>query len=449
MPRKKIEKNRKKPATKPNATVKKDIVLPLQTVKGMRDILPEDWRYWDFILERAKKLCQSYGYRQIETPILEETSLFSRSVGEATDIVEKEMYSFYSKSRENLSLRPEATAGIARAYLKNGMANWPQPVKLFYAGPMFRYEKPQAGRHREFWQIGYETLNDPSSVLDAQIIQLAFKIFEKIGLKNLTIQINSIGCPECRPEYQKLLKDYYRNKTNKICLNCQNRFAKNPLRLLDCKEEKCAQIINGAPQSVDHLCPKCHSHFKEILEYLDELELPYILNPFLVRGLDYYTKTVFEICPETGPFTGLALGGGGRYDELIKLLGGEETPSLGYSMGVERTVQEMKNQNISVPPLFAPKVFLAQLGESARKKSLKIFQDLTEANIKTGESLGRGSIKSQLKVADKLGVKLALILGQKEAIDKVIIIRDMKTGMQEIVRLDKIIDEIKKRLKNV
>jgi histidyl-tRNA synthetase len=427
MPRKKIIKNRKKSASKPKTTIKKDIIVPLQTVRGMRDILPEDWKYWDFILERAKKLCQAYGYRQIETPILEETSLFSRSVGEATDIVEKEMYSFYSKSRENLSLRPEATAGIARAYLKNGMANWPQPVKLFYVGPMFRYEKPQAGRYREFWQIGYETLNDPSPVLDAQVIQLAFKIFEKIGLKNLSIQINSIGCPECRPEYQKLLKDYYRNKTNKLCINCKNRFAKNPLRLLDCKEEKCAQIINGAPQSVDHLCSECHNHFKEILEYLDELEL----------------------WPETGPFAGLALGGGGRYDELIKILGGEKTPSLGYSMGIERTVQEIKNQNISVPSLFTPKVFLAQLGESARKKSLKIFQDLTEANIKTGESFGRGSIKSQLKVADKLDVKLALILGQKEAIDKVIIIRDMKTGMQEIVRLDKIIDEIKKRLKNV
>jgi histidyl-tRNA synthetase len=443
MPRKKIIKTKSGIKTKEKKTVS------LQTPKGMRDILPEDWLYWEFIIERGKRLCQAYGYQRIETPALEETVLFNRGVGEATDIVEKEMYSLTTKGKEALSLRPEATAGIARAYIENGMANWPQPVKLFYIGPMFRYEKPQAGRHREFWQVGYEIIGDGSPALDAQVIQLAFKIFEKLGLKNLTIQVNSIGCSNCRPAYQKILKDYYRSKKNRICFNCQNRLLRNPLRLLDCKEERCIQVINEAPQSVDHLCPECHNHFKEVLEYLDELELPYILNPFLVRGLDYYTKTVFEIWPETGPFAGLTLGGGGRYDELIKTLGGEKKPAIGYSLGIERTVQEMKSQNIVVPALPSPKVFLVQLGDLARRKSLKLFHDLTEANIKTGESFGRGSIKSQLKVADRLGVKIALILGQKEAIDETIIIRNMETGMQEIVPLDKIVNEVKKRLKKI
>ena len=439
MPRKKI-----------TAKIKKEKkFISLKSLKGMHDILPEDWRYWDFIFNRAKKLCQAYGYQRIETPILEETTLFNRSVGETTDIVEKEMYSFISRGGENLSLRPEATAGIARAYLENGMANWTQPVKLFYLGPMFRYENPQAGRFREFWHIGYEAIGGQSSALDVQVIQLAFKIFEKIGLKNLTIQINSIGCPNCRPEYQKLLKNYYRNKINRICPVCRNRLSKNPLRLLDCKEEKCIQVINEAPQIINYLCPECHNHFKEVLEYLDELELPYILNPFLVRGLDYYTKTVFEIWPENGPFAGITLGGGGRYDRLIKILGGEEKPALGYSLGLERTTQEMKNQNIIIPPLSSPKVFLVQLGDLAKRKSLKIFQDLIEADVKIGESFGRGSIKSQLKVADRLGVKIALILGQKEAIDETIIIRNMENGMQEVVSLNKVINEVKKRLKKI
>jgi len=440
---------RKKTTKKTRIKTKEKKNIFFQTLKGMHDILPEEWQYWNFILDQAKNLCQSYGYQQIETPILERTDLFKRGVGETTDIVEKEMYSFTTQGGENLSLRPEATAGIARSYLQNGMANWPQPVKLFYIGPMFRYENPQAGRFREFWQIGYETIGSQSAILDAQAIQLAFKIFKKIGLKNLTIQINSIGCPNCRPKYQKLLKDYYRNKTDRICLNCRNRLSRNPLRLLDCKEERCIQVINDAPQIIDHLCQECREHFKEVLEYLDELELPYILNPFLVRGLDYYTKTVFEIWPETGPFAGITLGAGGRYDELIKTLGGEEKPALGYSLGLERTVQEMKNQSIAVPSPPSPKVFLVQLGELARKKSLKIFQDLIEANIQTGESFERGSIKSQLKIADKLKVKIALILGQKEALEETIIIRDMESGVQEIIALDKVINEIKKRLKKL
>jgi len=420
---------------------------PLHALRGMRDILPDEWEYWDYFIKKAETLAKNYGYRFLETPILEDTSLFIRGTGVDTDIVEKEMYSFATKGGDNVSLRPEGTPGIVRAYIENGMNVWPHPVKVYYLGPMFRYERPQAGRYRQFHHFGFEAIGEESPILDVQIIQLTWKILESIGLKGLSIQINSIGCAVCRKAYRKLLIDYYEAEKNRLCQDCRRRFVRNPLRLLDCKEEKCMRLAALAPQTIDHLCQECHDHFKSVLEYLDELELPYTLNPRLVRGLDYYTRTVFEIWPQGEENFRGSLAGGGRYDDLVEILGGSSTPAIGSAIGIERVIEELKVQEIrpSVSP--QPKVFLVQLGELARKKSLKLFSELIEAGIQAAESFSKHSIKSQLKLADKLGAKIALILGQKEALDETIIIRDMKSGMQEIVNFKKVIKELKKRIK--
>ena len=424
-------------------------MAPVQTVKGMKDILPQEWFVWNHILDVSEKLCRDFGFEKIEVPILERTELFERGVGQVTDIVEKEMYSFKTRGGDEVSLRPEGTAGVVRAYIENGMNKWSQPIKLYYTGPMFRCEKPQAGRYREHHQFGFEVFGDKSPVIDAQVIYLAWKIFQKIGIKNISIQINSIGCEECRSSYKKLLVDYYEMKMSKLCLDCKKRLVKNPMRLLDCKEDKCMQVSSSAPQIIDYLCEDCHNHFKEVLEFLDELELPYVLNPNLVRGLDYYTKTVFEIWSngEESESRQSSFGGGGRYDNLVNYLGGEDAPAVGFSFGIERVAEKILKDGFSPRVKLTKKVFLVQLGSAARKKVLKLFDKLIDGNISTGESVGRGSIKSQLKMANKLNSKLALIIGQKEAIDNTVIIRDMESGMQEIVTIEKVVAEVKRRLK--
>lgn len=446
MPRKKTikktnKKTRKKTASTPKPT-------SFQSPKGMHDVLPDEQKYWEHCLAIVKNAAEVYGYQPIETPVLENTSLFKRGIGLETDIVEKEMFSFTTKGKDDLTLRPEYTAGIARAYIENGLAAWSHPVKLYHFGPVFRYEKPQAGRYRQHHQFGFEAIRGSSPILDAQIIQIIWGILEKLKIKGLNIQINSIGCPECRASYKDLLVSYYQSKMAKLCPDCRKRLKKNPLRLLDCKEDKCILVANNAPQIIDYLCEDCHNHFKSVLEYLDELELPYILNPRLVRGLDYYSKTVFEIWPEEGESGRQnSLAGGGRYDGLIELLGGKPTPAVGFAAGIERIVDLIKKQNIRVDERPAPKVFLVQLGELARKKGLGLFEEFQRAGIPLAESFTRDSIKSQLKLADRMGAKIALILGQKEAIDEVVILRDMSSGIQEIIDVKKIVKEVKKRLK--
>lgn len=422
-------------------------LTPLQSVKGMNDILPPERFLWNHILENARKLCNDFGFGKIETPILEQTELFYRGVGQVTDIVEKEMFSFETQGKDKVSLRPEGTAGVVRAYIENGMNKWSQPVKLYYEGVMFRYEKPQAGRYRQHHQFGFEIFGDESPAIDAQVIYLAWKIFQKIGIKNTTIQINSIGCSECRPAYKKLLTDYYEMKINKLCLDCKRRLSNNPLRLLDCKEDKCMQVASAAPQIIDHLCDDCHNHFKNVLEFLDELEISYVLNPNLVRGLDYYSKTVFEVWENDVEGAQTSLGGGGRYDSLVQILGGEETPAVGFSFGIERAIERLLNNGFHFDQRISRDIFLVQLGDLARKKILRLFDNLIDHNIVAGESLGRGSIKSQLKMANRFNSKIALIIGQKEAIDDTVIIRDMESGMQEVVTMEGVIREVKKRLK--
>lgn len=421
---------------------------PIQAVKGMKDILPPEQFIWEHILDTSRKMCQDFGFGRIETPIVESTDLFKRGVGQVTDIVEKEMFSFETQGGDKVSLRPEGTAGVVRSYIENGMSRWSQPVRLYYDGSMFRYDKPQQGRYREFHQFGAEVIGEDSPAIDAHVIYLAWKIFQKIGIKDISIQINSIGCATCRAKYKKLLTDYYDMKINKLCTDCKRRLEKNPMRLLDCKEEKCMQVAAGAPQIIDNLCPECNGHFKSVLEFLDELEIPYVLNSNLVRGLDYYTRTVFEIWAEgdDNDSCQTALGGGGRYDGLIGLLGGDETPAVGFSFGVERVAEKVMKLNLDLEPKISKDVFLVQLGDLARRKVMKAFDKIIDTNISVGESVGRGSIKSQLRMANKVHAKLALIIGQKEALDNTVIVRDMKSGMQETVIMDDIVKEVRRML---
>jgi histidyl-tRNA synthetase len=418
-----------------------------QTPTGMHDILPEEQPYRRRIYEVVEKITDFYGFNKIDTPILEYTDLFSKGIGLDTDIIQKEMFTFKTKGEDVLSLRPEGTAPVVRAYLEAGMFNQPQPIKLWYFGPFFRHEKPQAGRFRQFWQFGLEVLGESSSVVDAQVIQIFYNILNDLKLKNLTVEINSIGDSSCRPYYKKLLKNYLRSREGALCTDCRNRSKTNPLRILDCKEEKCQRIMSQAPQTIDHLCDDCHQHFKDVLEFLDEAAIPYRLNPYLVRGLDYYTKTVFEIVAQSPSGESLgSLVGGGRYDGLAKILGGRNVSAMGGAAGIERIVAIMKEQGIVPSKTTTPKVFLSQIGQLAKIKSLKLFEDFRKANILIVESLGRDSLRAQMSKANKLGVAFSLILGQKETLDGTIIIRDMKTGKQTIVKLDKVVAEIKTML---
>lgn len=419
-----------------------------QIPTGMRDILPEDQPYFQRFYHICENMASFYGFQRIEPPIVEETSLFEKGTGLSTDIVQKQMYNLRTKGGDYLTLRPEFTPGIVRSYIEHGMFNLPQPVKLYSIGPVFRYESPQAGRYRQFHQFNLEIFGESSPVIDAQIIQIFYNILRELKLKNLIIEANSIGDSQCRPYYKKILTSYFRAREASLCPDCKRRLRENPLRILDCKEEKCQPLKAQAPQLIDHLCEECKNHFKEVLEFLDEIELPYHLNPYLVRGLDYYTKTVFEIYEESeeGRAQG-SLTGGGRYDALVKLLGGKETPASGGACGLERVINLLKAKGLKFPHLSLPKIFLAQLGNLAKRKSLRLLEDFRKAKIEVAESFGRDSLKAQLSKAHRIGVKYTLILGQKEALEGTIIIRDMATGKQEIVKLEKVIGEMKRRLK--
>jgi len=424
-----------------------------QSPTGMHDILPEDQQYFAKIYEVVSEIADFYEFGKIDTPLLEEAELFSRGIGVSTDIVKKEMYVFRTKGGDLLSLRPEFTAPIVRAYIEHGMQNLSQPVKLWYFGPCFRYERPQAGRHRQFWQFGFEILGEKSAAIDAQIIQIFYNVLKQLKLKNLIVEVNSIGDNQCRPYYKKLLANYFKTREGSLCADCKRRVKENVLRILDCKEEKCQPIKTQAPQILDHLCDECREHFKEVLEFLDEISLPYKLNPYLVRGLDYYTKTVFEIFADKEEkenetlVSPVSLVGGGRYDKLVKILGGRETPASGAAAGIERIVELMKSQEVKITKPSQAQVFLAQLGVLAKKKSLKLVEDFRKANIKVAESLGKDSLKTQLSRANKIGARFTLIIGQEEALSNKVIIRDMQSGKQDVVKIEKIVDEVKKRLK--
>ena len=423
--------------------------LKIQSLTGMHDILPEDQPYFQKVQKSVENITGYYGFQKIDTPILEQAEVFLKGTGTGTDIIEKEMYTFRTKGGDLVALRPEYTSSIARSYIEHGMHNLPQPVKLWYYGPCFRHERPQAGRYRQFYQFGFEALGEKNPSIDGQVIQMSYDILKDLGFKNLMIEVNSIGDTECRPYFKKILTSYFRSRKSSLCSDCQRRLKENPLRILDCKEEKCQRIKAGAPQIIDHLCESCHLHFKQVLEFLDELQLPYTLNSCLVRGLDYYTKTVFEISEnsEEGKNQGTLIGGG-RYDGLVKILGGRDTPACGVAGGTERIVNLMKTREVKLSQnQKEAKIFLAQLGQLAKRKSLKLFEEFREAKIPVAESFSKDSLKAQLRVANKLGIKYVLIFGQKEALEDFVTLRDMDTGAQKEIKLDKVVKEMKNKIK--
>ncbi|MBD3282418.1 MAG: histidine--tRNA ligase [Candidatus Portnoybacteria bacterium] len=421
--------------------------ISVQSPKGTHDILPENQKYWIKMRKTINNVAEEYGFKRIDTPIFEDVNLYIKGTGQSTDIIQKEIYTFKTKGGDAYALRPEFTPGIVRSYIEHGMKKRPQPVKLYTLGPVFRHDKPQAGRYRQFYQFNFESIGDQSSLSDVQIIQAFIHILKRLKIKNFTLYINSIGCPICAPEYKKALVQYYRKHRNDICVDCKKRLKENPLRLLDCKKTKCKNIIPEAPQVVDFLCDECKEHFKETLELLDELEISYILDPLMVRGLDYYTKTVFEIWEGDQKSEIGALVGGGRYDNLVEMFGGKPTPAVGAAAGFERIISIIKKQDIKVREKKKPEIFMVQLGEMGKRRSLKLFEEFRKKGIRVGEAFSKDSMKSQLKAADKRKAKIALIIGQKEAIEENVILRDMTSGNQEVIPMNKIMKEVKKRLK--
>ncbi len=402
--------------------------------RGTSDILPEEQPFWRYVESKAVGRCQLYGYQRIETPTFEDTHLFARSVGAGTDIVEKEMYTFDDRGGNSLTLRPEGTASICRAYIEHGMYNLTQPVRLYYMANIFRYERPQAGRYREHHQFGCEAIGEAAPSVDAEIIGLAWQTFQSMGLLEIALYLNSIGCRECRPSYLEVLKQYYAQHAENLCNDCKVRLEKNPLRLLDCKQPSCQPVADAAPRSIDYLCPECKKHFDLLLTELGLLGIPYRINHRLVRGLDYYTRTVFEIQPaiEGGQS---ALGGGGRYDGLIEELGGRPTPAVGFAAGIERIIMNLKRANIPVPPLPGPRVFLAHIGAEAGNEAVKLSASLRKAGIGIILGMGEKSLKAQLRQANSLGLAFTVILGEDELKAGQAVLRDMARAEQENVPL--------------
>lgn len=441
---------KKEPVKKVDAAVAAKPKRTNGLVRGMHDVLPKDEKYWKPLYRAADSLADYFQFGRIETPIVEEASLFVRSLGRGTDVVDKEMYVFEDRDGTRVCLRPEATASVTRAYIMHGLWNTPQPVKLWYWGPMFRHDRPQAGRYREFFQVGYETLGTKDPAVDAELILVAYNFYQEIGLP-VEIRINSIGTTAERERYVSELVGYYRSKRSYLCEDCRNRLTKNPLRLLDCKQEQCRPVKDEAPQILDWLEEESKNYFMKVLEYLDEVGVPYVLAPHLVRGLDYYTHTVFEIYPTTLGEEGSqsALGGGGRYDGLIEEMGGKPTPAAGLALGIERSAAALK-QHLDATGGRAPgptyHLYFAQLGEEARRRALKIINEIRSSGLRIAFNFFKNSLKTQLEAANSLKVPYVLILGQKEVQDKTIIIRDMESGVQEIVDHKKIDSIMKKKL---
>ncbi len=430
--------------------VKKKGVKCPELVRGFRDVLPEEQWFWNRVEEVARDITKSYGFGRIRLPVLEFATLFERSAGKDSDVVTKEMYVFEDPAGDRVALRPEGTAQVARAYIEHGMVNVPQPVKLWYIESFFRHDRPQFGRYRQLAQLGLEALGSAEPIIDAQVILMAHRFYRTLGVETI-IHINSLGTPSSRRDYIVELVNYFRGHKNKLSELDKRRLQKNPLRLLDSKEPGMAELKGGAPQIVNYLDAESKAHFMKVLEYLDEAEVPYVLDPHLVRGLDYYTHTIFEAFvaePKTEEMKGLALGGGGRYDGLVPMLGGREnTCAMGAGLGIDRTILAMKQAGVYQPSEEKKvDVFFCQLGDAARRKGLAVFEKMRAGGIVCAEAFGKGSLKAQLEIADKLKSKLTLILGQKEVLDGTVIIRDMDSGAQEIVDVTKVVGILARRL---
>jgi len=415
--------------------------LFIKVPKGTQDVLPENIPKWYYIENVIKETLSKYEYKEIRTPYFEYTDLFIRGIGESTDIVTKEMFTFPDRKGRSLTLRPEGTAPVVRAYLENRMDRISKVVKLFYLGPMFRCEKPQAGRFRQFNQFGIEIIGTKSSAADAEVIITILEIYKKLGLKNIETAINSVGCKKCRTKYIQKLKKYLENKKDFLCSECKVRYVKNPLRVLDCKKDNCKRIIEEAPIITENLCQECELHFTEVKSYLNGQKIVFHEDPRLVRGLDYYTKTAFEII-SGGLGSQNAIGGGGRYDDLIEELGGKPTPAVGFAAGIERMIIAMDQQNIEWPLKEELVIFVATVNEKTQERAFRLLQKIRNAGLSADMDYSGGSLKSQMRIANKIAARYTVIVGEEELSKNMVILRNMKTKEQKEVKIDNIIDEL-------
>ena len=406
-----------------------------QAPKGTRDMLPQQAYLWQGLEAKMRALAALWGYREIRTPVFEHTELFLRGVGDTTDIVNKEMYTFTDKGDRSITLKPEGTAGAVRAFIESRLYAEPLPCKVYYlAAPIFRYENPQAGRLREHHQFGMECFGGKSPAVEAELINLLMTLLHEVGLKNLVVHINSIGCKECRPKYHEALRAYLGGRIDEMCEDCRSRFDRNPLRILDCKKDKCKEIVKGAPSILDCLCDDCKAHFAQLQELLAAQGIPFEVDPTIVRGLDYYTRTVFEVIMQTGR-EGLALCGGGRYDNLIEQLGGPDMPAAGFGLGLERILLELKNQGLEPPAPSVTDVYVANIGDERRTDAFKLTQALRAQGVKADSDLCSRSLKAQFKYADKLGARLIVMVGGDEFERGNVKVRDLQTREEQEIAL--------------
>lgn len=411
------------------------MALITKKIKGTEDVLPKESYRWQFVEDVMSKESQVYGFKEIRTPVFEHTELFQRGVGQTTDVVQKEMYTFDTKGGESVTLRPEGTAGAARAVLEHSLENEGLPIKASYFVSCYRYEKPQAGRLREFHQFGVEEYGTQSPIADAEIICVAKSIFDRLGIKQLRLELNSIGCPTCRSEYHKALKEYFGAYKDELCETCNSRLEKNPMRILDCKSPVCSKIAEGAPKITDYLCDECREHFEQVKKYLDAAGVEYVVNPTIVRGLDYYTKTVFEFVTDFIGAQGTVCGGG-RYDGLIEELGGKHLPSLGFAMGIERLLMLMDKQGIEIPKPSSCDLYVATMGDKAKEKAFSLIKSVRDCGlIAETDVVGRG-LRPQMKYADKIGAKFSLVLGDNEIEQNSAEVKNMSTGEKTTLALD-------------
>jgi len=404
----------------------------IQKPKGTRDLLPDESYKWQEVEEKVKKVLSSYNFKEIRVPVFEYTELFQRGVGETTDVVQKEMYTFDDKGGRSITLRPEGTAGVVRAYLENGMGSMPSPVKLWYNMGMYRYENVQKGRLREFHQIGAELIGSKSYLADVDVILMANEIFKTLNIPNIELNINSIGCPKCRAEYQKILREFIGKNLDEYCDTCKTRFEKNPMRILDCKEKRCKELNQGAPMMIDYLCEECKEHFENVKSMLKKANIDFKIDSSIVRGLDYYTKTVFEFVDGK---TGLTVLGGGRYDGLVEEFGGPSTPAVGFATGVER-LMEMYNENNENKLDKMPDLYILSSGEEENVKALELALNLRKEGFIIEKDIFERSFKAQMKYADKIGARFLLVIGENEISTQIVKIKDMKTGEEKEVKLN-------------
>ena len=417
-----------------------------RAVKGTNDILPEESHVWQFVEGKMLETASLYGFKEIRVPVFEHTEVFLRSVGDTTDVVQKEMYTFDDKGGRSITLRPELTAGVVRSVIENGLVNAALPLKVCYIGGCYRYEKPQAGRLREFHQFGVECVGAAAPSADAEVIALAGQVLRDIGIKKIALEINSIGCPECRKAYYAALKEYFSANQDELCNTCKDRLERNPMRILDCKSPVCSEIAAKAPVVLDYLCDDCREHFELVKKHLDAQKIEYTVNPHIVRGLDYYTRTVFEfISGDIGAQSTVC--GGGRYDGLISQMGGPVTASLGFAMGIERLMMVLKNQNAEFPKPHTPDLYIAVMGDKASLKASELCASLREEGLKAQTDICARGFKAQMKYANKLGAKFLLVLGDDEITSGKAKLKDMAEGTETEIKIDEIVEELGEALR--